>query len=81
MKNTLYPKRFAFIFTALATSAFLASPVMAEDCPRGDLDKRFCDRDGDLLADAPTDSSKWLDPSTLIFAYTPIEDPAVYNMV
>ncbi len=79
MKSFLQPKRFASILTSLAASVFLASPVMAEDCPRGDLDKRFCDRDGDLLADAPTDSSKWLDPSTLIFAYTPIEDPAVYK--
>jgi len=49
------------------------------DCPRGDLDSRFCDRDGDLLADPPADSADWLDPDTLIFAYTPVEDPAVYK--
>jgi|TARA_R110002072_G_scaffold2069_13_gene17438 phosphonate transport system substrate-binding protein len=53
----------------------------AQDCPRGDLDTRFCDRDGDLIADTPTDPSKWLDPDTLIFAYTPVEDPAVYKEV
>lgn len=51
----------------------------AEDCPRGTLDERFCDRNGDLVADAPTDESEWADPSTLIFAYTPVEDPAVYR--
>ena len=56
----------------------LAFPALAE-CPRGDLDKRYCDRNGDLVADAPTDPSKWVDPDTLIFAYTPVEDPAVYK--
>ncbi len=51
------------------------------DCPRGQLDKRFCDRNGDLIADTPTDASKQADPSTLVFAYTPVEDPAVYKEV
>ena len=66
----------------LSTSllGLLALPALAE-CPRGDLDKRYCDVNGDLVADAPTDSSKWLDPDTLIFAYTPVEDPAVYRGV
>ena len=54
-------------------------PAAAQDCPRGDLDERFCDADGDLLADTPTDESKLIDPDTLIFAYTPVEDPAVYK--
>lgn len=66
------------VFGALALA--LAGPVWAaEDCPRGDLDERFCDRDGDLVADIPTDPSEWVDPDTLIFAYTPVEDPAVYR--
>jgi phosphonate transport system substrate-binding protein len=56
-----------------------ATPASAQECPRGDLDKRFCDRDGDLTADTPTDPSKQIDPSTLVFAYTPVEDPAVYK--
>ena len=51
----------------------------AQDCPRGDLDERFCDVDGDLIADIPTDESQLIDPETLIFAYTPVEDPAVYR--
>jgi phosphonate transport system substrate-binding protein len=51
----------------------------AEDCQRGDLDERFCDRDGDMIADPPTDPSEWVDPDTLIFAFTPVEDPAVYR--
>ena len=53
----------------------------AADCPRGDLAPRYCDRDGDLLADAPTEASEWSDPRTLVFAYTPVEDPAVYREV
>ena len=50
----------------------------AQECPRGDLDKAYCDRNGDLVADAPTDPKQLVNPSTLIFAYTPVEDPAVY---
>jgi len=34
-----------------------------------------------MVADTPTDPSKWVDPATLIFAYTPVEDPAVYAKV
>ncbi len=52
-----------------------------EDCPRGTLDKLFCDRDGDLVADLPADPKKIVDPPTLIFSYTPVEDPAVYQKV
>ncbi len=57
----------------------LSGTASAQDCPRGDLDERFCDADGDLIADIPTDPSEWIDPDTLIFAYTPVEDPAVYR--
>ena len=58
-----------------------AVPSGAAECPRGNLDKRYCDYDGDLVADTPADSSKWLSPDTLIFSYTPVEDPAVYENV
>ena len=63
----------------LASAAFAWTPAAAQDCPRGDLDTRYCDVDGDLIADVPTDESQWIDPDTLIFAYTPVEDPAVYK--
>lgn len=64
----------------MAALAFTASSASAqENCPRGDLDQRYCDRDGDMIADTPTDPSQQLDPDTLIFAYTPVEDPAVYK--
>lgn len=51
----------------------------AETCPqRADLDPAYCDADGDLVADLPSDPSKWRDPDTLVWAFAPIEDPAVY---
>lgn len=60
--------------------AMLAVPARAQDaCPgRGDLDPAYCDADGDLVADLPKDPAKQRDPATLVFAYTPIEDPAIY---
>lgn len=66
----------------LMMAAFFAwtSPSMADDCKsRGSLDVIFCDEDGDLVADPPKDPSKFRDPSTLVFTYTPVEDPAVYR--
>ena len=71
---------------ALAAAAALAVVVApapfasAQDsCPnRGDLDAAYCDADGDLVADPPKDPAKLRDPSTLVFAYTPVEDPAIY---
>ena len=62
-------------FAALGMAGIQAS---AQDCPRGDLDDRYCDADGDLIADVPTNADMLIDPDPLIFAYTPVEDPAVY---
>src|SRR5215510_777571 len=45
------------------------------------LSSRFQDADGDMVADTPSDPGKQVDPGTLIFAYTPVEDPAVYAKV
>ena len=42
------------------------------------LDERFTDADGDLVADTPAET---VDPQTLVFAYTPGEDPAIYGPV
>jgi phosphonate transport system substrate-binding protein len=71
----------AMLVAALVVAAGSIGSARAEDCPRGDLDKAYCDRDGDLVADAPTDPKQLVDPSTLVFAYTPVEDPAVYAKV
>ncbi len=45
------------------------------------MDARFRDADNDLVADPPANAAEHVDPSTLIFAYTPVEDPAVYAKV
>ena len=67
----------------VAAAALVSSfgAAQAEECPRGTLDARYCDRNGDLVADTPTDPADLVDPDTLIFAYTPVEDPAVYKEV
>ncbi|MBK9080555.1 MAG: phosphate/phosphite/phosphonate ABC transporter substrate-binding protein [Rhizobiales bacterium] len=68
------------LLAATAFAALLASPALAQDaCPHsGQLDTLYCDENNDLVADAPKDEKKWRDPSTLVWAYTPVEDPAVY---
>ncbi len=68
---------------ALAALSMAAAPAAAADqCKnRGDLDIRYCDEDGDLLADTPKSPTAWLDPGTLIFSYTAVEDPSVYENV
>lgn len=73
-------------FTKLLGSAALvfglsAGQAFADECPRGTLDERYCDWNGDLVADTPSNPDEWLDPDTLVFAYTPVEDPAVYKEV
>ncbi len=56
-----------------------ATVAAAQECAeRGALDALYCDANGDLVADAPTDPAELNDPNTLVFAYTPVEDPAVY---
>ncbi|WP_193367654.1 phosphate/phosphite/phosphonate ABC transporter substrate-binding protein [Pelagibius marinus] len=70
---------FALAVGLLGFSGGLVSPAAAQDCPRSFLDDRYCDRDGNLTADLPTDPADWVNPDTLIFSYTPVEDPAVYK--
>jgi len=67
---------FKTFLTTVAAAALLAVPATAFE-----IDERYTDADGDLIADIPSDESQWLDPATLIFAYTPVEDPAVYAEV
>ncbi|MFD1378392.1 phosphate/phosphite/phosphonate ABC transporter substrate-binding protein [Fodinicurvata halophila] len=66
--------------TLLAASVFavlFAAPAYADF----NLDSRYSDEDGDLVADIPTNEDELVDPDTLIFTYTPVEDPAVYEDV
>ncbi len=76
---------FKLFFSGFLSIIFLiglSAPLSAADCKnRGDLNNRFCDENGDLLADTPTDKKQLLDPGTLIFSYTAVEDPSVYENV
>jgi len=69
-----FVKRGLGLAAALVFAAVSLSPAFA-------LDPRYKDEDGDLVADIPTDPSQLIDPPVLIFAYTPVEDPAVYAKV
>ncbi|CAN5623751.1 hypothetical protein BH23DEI1_BH23DEI1_05550 [soil metagenome] len=49
----------------LALVALLMLGVAADqECTRGTLAEGFCDTDGDLLVDVPTDPADWADPDT-----------------
>jgi phosphonate transport system substrate-binding protein len=68
---------------AAVAVAWAAMPAFAQDvCPhRGDLDALYCDSNNDLVADTPADPKRQRNPSTLVFTYTPVEDPAVYEKI
>jgi len=78
--------RHALLATA-ALAAWISMPssdaqAQQSDCKnRGQLDVLYCDDNNDLVADVPRDPKRWRDPSTLVFAYTPVEDPAVYQNI
>ena len=73
----------AAIACAAAVLAVLATNLFAQDAcsHRGELDALYCDENRDLVADPPKDPKKFKNPSTLVFTYTPVEDPAVYENV
>ena len=62
-----------------AILAIAAMPTLAS--AQFKLDPRYTDADGDMVADTPAAAKDWIDPPTLVFAYTPVEDPAVYAKV
>jgi phosphonate transport system substrate-binding protein len=68
----------AFVAATLLVPAALAQGACKN---RGELDNLYCDDNGDLVADVPKDSKRWKNPSTIVFTYTPVEDPAVYESV
>ena len=66
--------RRGLLFAAAAAAVWLTGSAHA-------LDSRYSDADNDMVADAPADPKLFVDPATLIFAYTPVEDPEVYRKV
>ena len=76
-------QRFSALLFALFTSSILLLPSIsrAEDfCKhRGDLDALYCDKDGNMTADAPKDPKKLKNPASLMLSYSPQEDSVVYE--
>ncbi len=78
MKTTKYVQKLKMGIMGMLLLA--GSIAQAENCSnRGVLDNRYCDDNKDMVADAPKDAKKYKNPSTLVFTYTPVEDPAVYK--
>jgi phosphonate transport system substrate-binding protein len=74
MKKTL------LTLALLGAASGMTSALAQDSCPnRGDLDALYCDANQDLVADPPTDPKKFRDPNTLVFAFTPVEDPSIYE--
>jgi phosphonate transport system substrate-binding protein len=66
----------------VAACALPAIAMAKDDCPnRGDMDPQYCDANHDLVADTPTDPKELKTPGTLVFTFTPVEDPAVYDKI
>ena len=68
-------RRFAAVLALAGAGTLLTTR------PGEALDPRFKEKAGDLVADTPADPKDWIDPATLIFAYTPVEDPEVYRKI
>ena len=74
--------RHASSLAMFAAALFMAPPVTqaADTCKhRGDLDTLYCDDDGNMTADAPTDAKKLKNPAALMLSYSPQEDSVVYE--
>ena len=70
------------LLAAALSAASVVAFAQADDCKsRGQLDTMYCDENKDLVADTPKDAKRWKNPSTLVFTYTPVEDPAVYENI
>ncbi len=85
LKNMLLGAAAAIAFSVLGTGAPILSidgaSAQTAECNRGTLDKAYCDRNFDQTADLPLDPKDWINPDTIIFTYTPVEDPAVYASI
>ncbi len=77
-----FAKLLALCSAAGATALLSFAAFGADACPnRGELDAMYCDANKNMVADVPTDPKKWKNPSTIVFTYTPVEDPAVYENI
>lgn len=79
-----FPTMARYARVGIVLLGLTGAPQLAaqETCAnRGDLDAQYCDANRDLVADAPADPKRLKNPSTIVFTYTPVEDPAVYEKI
>jgi phosphonate transport system substrate-binding protein len=76
-----FGKAVASAIVILAAGTAATAPAQEACKNRGLLDARYCDENGDLIADLPKDPKAWQNPATLVFSYSPVEDPSVYENV
>src|ERR1700704_6885422 len=75
-------KRLVPAFAGLGLFVLASGVYAADACKhRGELDVMYCDENNDMVADVPADAKKWKNPSTIVFTYTPVEAPAVYENI
>lgn len=75
-------RHWSLVGTALALAMLAPFAVAADACKnRGELDTMYCDDNNDMVADVPADPKRLKNPSTIVFTYTPVEDPAVYENI
>jgi phosphonate transport system substrate-binding protein len=72
--------RLWLLCSLLILAAGAATPA-ADSCQPGALAPHLCDTNGDMVANPPARDADLVDPRVLIFAYTPVEDPAIYGRV
>jgi phosphonate transport system substrate-binding protein len=65
--------------TAMQDDLFRRMTGLDNPAARNALDSRYTDADGDLVADAPTDPGKQIDPPTLKFSYVAVEDDTEFK--
>lgn len=79
VSTDLFNRACQLVFTTAVAAALLPMSASAAECSnRGQLADLYCDENNDLVADTPSDPSQLINPDTLVFAYTPVEDPAIY---
>ncbi len=65
--------------TAAINQSFTHLTGLTNGAAKNSLDPRYVDADGDLVADAPGDPAKQLDPATLTFCYVTVDDDPTFK--
>ncbi|MEX0617925.1 MAG: phosphate/phosphite/phosphonate ABC transporter substrate-binding protein [Pseudohongiellaceae bacterium] len=72
---------FIGLLPVIAPVLWLSPLLLSTSALAAELSPRYVDANRNLVADLPVDPEDWRNPRILIFAYTPVEDPALYSRV